>query len=143
MKPRRDSLESSIHFSGGRSSSTFMEMSKPKKNGDGHFRKRRRGESQKKWERSKQSVEHVMFSTGLIFVVGGICYCLWWQILQGVQHIYLKRNPVGPHYRKEVNVLEGIPLNSGLVQVCSVSVHVSILHISATVGERNAAAVYR
>lgn len=58
-----------------------------KKRGRGHFRKRRRGESNKKWKRSKQSVEHVLFSTGLIFVVGGICYCIWWQIWQGAQHI--------------------------------------------------------
>lgn len=58
-----------------------------KKTGRGHFGKRRRRESNKKWKRSKQSVEHVLFSTGLIFVVRGICYFIWGQILQGVQHI--------------------------------------------------------
>ena len=88
MKPRRDSLESSIHFYTGRSSSTFMEMSKPKKHGDGGIlEKGAGGESKKKWKRSKQSVEHVLFTTGLIFVVGGICYRIWWQIWQGAQHI--------------------------------------------------------
>ena len=91
-----------------------------KKNGDGGILEKGAGGKAKKME-EKQTIsdEHVLFSTGLIFVVGGICYCIWWQIWQGVQHGYLKRNPVGHHYRKEVNVLGGIPLNSGLVQVCS------------------------
>ena len=89
-----------------------------KKRGWGHFPKKAPGLNKKTEE--KQKISWTCFvSTGLIFVVGGICYRIWSQIWQGVQHIYLKRNPVGPHYRKEVNVLGGIPLNSGLVQVCS------------------------